>query len=273
METLAHRAAAVHRGAELLEVGLRVGVELAASPSASTPGLNIEKYTSNTVSNTLVVAVVLHQRRAERGLERVAVVERHVLDRAHRVEVLGHRHRQPRGAQLVHEALEHVEHVGSAARRHGHRSRGRAVHRVVELAPLHALDARAAVAGASTPSSLRALVMSVWYLSSTCSVSPMHLGRDLVAAEVHERARPVDRLRDRRRLLQVRRRSASRMSVLYTELETALTQNTVARYNFITPNLCNDMHDCGIAAGDTWLSRNCRRSWFAGLQVRRRHFP
>jgi len=40
----------------------------------------------------------------------------------------------------------------------------------------------------------------------------------------------------------------------YTELQTALTQNTVARYNFITPNLCNDMHDCGIAAGDTWLS-------------------
>jgi hypothetical protein len=40
----------------------------------------------------------------------------------------------------------------------------------------------------------------------------------------------------------------------YTELQTALNQNTVARYNFITPNLCNDMHDCGIAAGDTWLS-------------------
>src|SRR6516162_9750732 len=30
-----------------------------------------------------------------------------------------------------------------------------------------------------------------------------HLGRDLVAAEVHQRARPVDRLRDRRRLLEV----------------------------------------------------------------------
>ena len=28
---------------------------------------------------------------------------------------------------------------------------------------------------------------------------------------------------------------------------------TVARYNFITPNLCNDMHDCSIAVGDSFL--------------------
>jgi phosphatidylinositol-3-phosphatase len=26
--------------------------------------------------------------------------------------------------------------------------------------------------------------------------------------------------------------------------------------NFIVGNICNDMHDCGIASGDTWLSRN-----------------
>ena len=42
----------------------------------------------------------------------------------------------------------------------------------------------------------------------------------------------------------------------FTELATDLRKNTVARYNFITPNLCNDMHDCGIKAGDTWLSQN-----------------
>jgi len=42
----------------------------------------------------------------------------------------------------------------------------------------------------------------------------------------------------------------------FTELATDLRKNTVARYNFITPNLCNDMHDCGIKAGDTWLSHN-----------------
>jgi hypothetical protein len=40
----------------------------------------------------------------------------------------------------------------------------------------------------------------------------------------------------------------------YTELETDLANDTVARYNFITPNLCNDMHDCGVDVGDTWLS-------------------
>jgi hypothetical protein len=28
-----------------------------------------------------------------------------------------------------------------------------------------------------------------------------------------------------------------------------------ARFTFITPNLCDDMHDCSTRAGDTWLSR------------------
>src|SRR5258708_2466828 len=40
----------------------------------------------------------------------------------------------------------------------------------------------------------------------------------------------------------------------YSELETALANDTVARYNFITPNLCNDMHDCGVDVGDAWLA-------------------
>lgn len=46
----------------------------------------------------------------------------------------------------------------------------------------------------------------------------------------------------------------------YSELATNLQNGTVARYNFITPNLCNDMHDsCApvadpIKQGDTWLS-------------------
>jgi len=47
----------------------------------------------------------------------------------------------------------------------------------------------------------------------------------------------------------------------YTELPTDLQNNTVTRYNFITPNLTNDMHDGSTAAvaiknGDTWLSNN-----------------
>jgi hypothetical protein len=50
----------------------------------------------------------------------------------------------------------------------------------------------------------------------------------------------------------------------YTELASDLTAGTVARYNFITPNLCHDMHGlslgCGaanfdeIGTGDAWLA-------------------
>jgi len=47
----------------------------------------------------------------------------------------------------------------------------------------------------------------------------------------------------------------------FDELGKDLASHRVARYNFITPNSCNDMHDsCGplrnrIAQGDTWLAR------------------
>jgi hypothetical protein len=49
----------------------------------------------------------------------------------------------------------------------------------------------------------------------------------------------------------------------YTELATDLTSGTVAQYNFITPTLCDDMHDTigcpsldAIANGDNWLKAN-----------------
>lgn len=48
----------------------------------------------------------------------------------------------------------------------------------------------------------------------------------------------------------------------YSELAADLKQNTVASYNFITPNLCNDMHDsCAplgnpVKQGDAWLASN-----------------
>jgi len=42
----------------------------------------------------------------------------------------------------------------------------------------------------------------------------------------------------------------------FTELATDLANNTVASYNFITPNLIDDMHDGTIADGDTWLANN-----------------
>ena len=32
------------------------------------------------------------------------------------------------------------------------------------------------------------------------------------------------------------------------------TPDVSARFTFVTPNLCNDMHDCSVATGDSWLS-------------------
>jgi len=51
----------------------------------------------------------------------------------------------------------------------------------------------------------------------------------------------------------------------YTELARDLTNNSVAAYNFITPNVCNDMHDsCApvsnmIKQGDNWLAAEIPR--------------
>ena len=56
------------------------------------------------------VLLVFHQRCGERVLERVAVLDGDVLDGLHRVEVLCQRDRQPRVAQLAHEAAEQVQH-------------------------------------------------------------------------------------------------------------------------------------------------------------------
>ena len=46
----------------------------------------------------------------------------------------------------------------------------------------------------------------------------------------------------------------------YAELERDLAADESARYNFITPNMCNDMHDAcesgdAVANGDRWLAR------------------
>jgi hypothetical protein len=34
----------------------------------------------------------------------------------------------------------------------------------------------------------------------------------------------------------------------------AMSAGTLPAFSFITPNLCNDMHDCSVATGDAWLS-------------------
>jgi phosphatidylinositol-3-phosphatase len=47
----------------------------------------------------------------------------------------------------------------------------------------------------------------------------------------------------------------------FEQLAKDLSINSVARYNFITPNICNDMHDScfplrnKVAQGDTWLAK------------------
>src|SRR5207249_11220481 len=43
--------------------------------------------------------------------------------------------------------------------------------------------------------------------------------------------------------------------VPYTQLATDVANGSVPNYVFITPNMCNDMHDCSIATGDSWLSQ------------------
>ena len=43
----------------------------------------------------------------------------------------------------------------------------------------------------------------------------------------------------------------------YSHLAADLSSTaTTPAYAFITPNLCNDMHDCSTQTGDTWLSQN-----------------
>jgi len=39
----------------------------------------------------------------------------------------------------------------------------------------------------------------------------------------------------------------------FSRFASDLAANTLADYVWITPNLCNDMHDCSIATGDAWL--------------------
>jgi phospholipase C len=38
-------------------------------------------------------------------------------------------------------------------------------------------------------------------------------------------------------------------------LARALASRSLPRFSFVTPNLCNDTHDCSVAIGDAWLAR------------------
>jgi hypothetical protein len=43
--------------------------------------------------------------------------------------------------------------------------------------------------------------------------------------------------------------------VPFTEYADDLARGTLPNYVWITPDLCNDMHDCPVAAGDAWLTQ------------------
>jgi len=47
-------------------------------------------------------------------------------------------------------------------------------------------------------------------------------------------------------------------------LASDLRRNRLPRFSFITPDLCNDMHDCSVATGDAWL-----RHWLPVLLASR----
>jgi phosphatidylinositol-3-phosphatase len=42
----------------------------------------------------------------------------------------------------------------------------------------------------------------------------------------------------------------------YSNLAADLKSASMANYVFITPNGCNDMHDCSVQTGDAWLAQN-----------------
>lgn len=48
---------------------------------------------------------------------------------------------------------------------------------------------------------------------------------------------------------------------------TAFDVNTLPAVSFITPNICNDMHDCSIATGDNWLQARVPAMLAAGATV------
>lgn len=43
--------------------------------------------------------------------------------------------------------------------------------------------------------------------------------------------------------------------VSFSEFGTDLVSGRLPTFSFITPNLCDDTHDCGVSTGDQWLSR------------------
>src|SRR5207248_3340592 len=41
--------------------------------------------------------------------------------------------------------------------------------------------------------------------------------------------------------------------VPFTQFGSDISSGRVPNFTWITPNMCNDMHDCGVSTGDGWL--------------------
>ena len=50
-------------------------------------------------------------------------------------------------------------------------------------------------------------------------------------------------------------RSCAANDVSYGQLSRDLNSGSLPAFSFITPNLCDDMHDCPVSSGDRWLSQ------------------
>ena len=75
---------------------------------------------------------------------------------------------------------------------------------------------------------------------------PCYLGDTHIYAQKHNPFVYFDPIR----LDQVR---CERSVVPLTELYTDIQAGTLPNYIFITPNICNDAHDCDLSVADTWL--------------------
>jgi acid phosphatase len=42
----------------------------------------------------------------------------------------------------------------------------------------------------------------------------------------------------------------------YSDFPSSANYATLPTVSFVTPNMCNDMHDCSVGTGDTWLKNN-----------------
>jgi hypothetical protein len=55
------------------------------------------------------------------------------------------------------------------------------------------------------------------------------------------------------------RAACTRDNLPFDELRADLDGSDFPAFALITPNICNDMHDCSVATGDAWLGRFATR--------------